>query len=405
MKEPASSRPFVTLINTYEERDECVDAAAEWLKGMHEGLVSSLLESISTLEGEASADLGLFVRRASGYTSENPWTEGRWKSALKELAAGNIDRLTIDIYVDALTLSHRRITGSLDVNFSGVSWPELGHTISAYFPEELMEIMGWRAAQDEIVGGIKEVATAVRAATGFGATEGPVVGIATAYEERVGALDMRPYHFRQRVRGPYWAIFLSGGHLHALGGRGLLDRAPTAVVQDLSSEGHELIYLQLSHDARSIAPQEQRALEDFLEPVLPKPVSEGLEVSVSDDAVRTAASAVMEVTANGPDVRIAVVLPPSASAEDQTEVEGLVSAWLQIGFYGGFGGKAHEFSEVERTRTDAFRASLWTADLGSLSEEAFPVLRAAVSGWAKDSQTPDVKVSINDIEVESPLLD
>jgi hypothetical protein len=118
----------------------------------------------------------------------------------------------------------------------------------------------------------KRAATMFRAAYGF-ITLDYAGGTRTPYEEWAGLGEFVGLReCGEWVRGYYWGNFVSAEHVHRLGGlRRIEKEAPCAVVEDLSQDRGELVYLQLTEDLDRFSDEDLRALKGFLTPALQAP--------------------------------------------------------------------------------------------------------------------------------------
>ncbi|HEX7166447.1 MAG TPA: hypothetical protein VF230_05645 [Acidimicrobiales bacterium] len=240
--------------------------------------------------------------------------------------------------------------------------------------------------------------------------------VAFAYEYVLGrALDVSNCSRRRtRVRGYYWGLLLSEGHLGRLGGRDVVLRdAPCIERRDLTAEaGRELVYLQLTSSIDDIPDEATLALRDFLRPVLAggqpgrgvpgmatwpyrvferEPIGDpdgDLGPMAHDQPPLVMAFAPAEFDASvsfddWPDLAMTLVLAQPA-AEVQAGVDAVVGAWTTIGMSGGFGGgPIHYVDAVVRDEDDAGNPVLaWHVDMGSADAAAVDVLVSAIRGWA-----------------------
>lgn len=117
---------------------------------------------------------------------------------------------------------------------------------------------------------LMDAATAMQAMDGF-LTLDRAANIGTAYERHLRRLPAKGVIEADfLLRGYFWGTLLSGRHIQGLGGvESVRATAPVVRVVDLSTEDHELLYLQLSEDLFDVDGDAERHLREYLMPVLP----------------------------------------------------------------------------------------------------------------------------------------
>lgn len=259
--------------------------------------------------------------------------------------------------------------------------------------------------------------------------------IPTRFEAGMSLEATRSECFRL-VHGYFWGNFLGPGHLQALGGRErTLRECPSAVVEDLSSEGHELVYAQLTEDVEEVTEEKLAALRDFLDPVLPRgarsagqiaELRAALSEALSDPHATPAEIGAaygrawfrrpvgaaaegkpppsdateppprepflverLEGWSDEPDVAFTLVLERPLSEEEHARLEKLLSSWYHLGASGAFEGHFHFMHELAFHEEEGEHTAEWLVDCGSANVEAAvdPLVRAFQT-LARDGDLP-----------------
>jgi hypothetical protein len=162
---------------------------------------------------------------------------------------------------------------------------DVPHTITMHAHPTLFGTVPGYDLTAEVEQLAKALAVSTRASTGYVACH---LGLARDAEELRGGdvSSTLERDLRAQLRGCYWGNLLSEGHLEALGGRAhVLASCPGEVMEDLSRDGHELVYAGL----RGAPCDEQGfallALERFFAPLLERPTDgdEGSEAPLVFD--------------------------------------------------------------------------------------------------------------------------
>jgi hypothetical protein len=244
---------------------------------------------------------------------------------------------------------------------------------------------------------LRECAVAIQAVDGYLTIADGGIGDSTSYEHQLRrSPDKGTRDIDRLVRGFFWGNVLSDKHLRQLGGiQAVISNAPVAVVSDLSTEGHQLVYLQLTNDLFSVTEHDEQALQAFLSPILPSPVpptSQARElpsymlappnlsqtrksISRPEDVVRSHDS---------PDVVFIAEFGRPLEATWRSKLDELLDAWYAVGAAGGYGAWLHNLSSP--VYADNNQRAEWQCDLGDTDALAIDVLARLLIALDEDGQ-------------------
>lgn len=202
---------------------------------------------------------------ADGTSKGGRWDEQRFQSTLEALREGEL----LSLWVGGDPLGPPQ--GGLTVSLLGRVFEGASQHLSVLAPESVLPVAS-PSVQRRWVEAACAAASVTRAATGW-ITRDCTGFHQSPYESGTGAsLKDSVQQAREKLRGYYWGNFLSAGHIAALGGRTQIEReAPCASVVDLSTPGHDLLYLQLTEQVDHYGDDDLRRLRDYLRPLLQPP--------------------------------------------------------------------------------------------------------------------------------------
>jgi hypothetical protein len=195
-----------------------------------------------------------------------PLTEPDWLDLLEQVGAGSVSTLQVVVHrPHGLIEGARAMLARLSIDDLRPSRTS-AHSVSASISPRLDGDTRPARLQETLAGLFRSLGEEVEAATG--ALTFDIFPF--AHEQAIGRFaDQGLDDCDRYLRGYAWANLLSDQHLAALGGRKtVLAHAPVAHAADLSRDGHELVYLQLSESIESFTDEQLRRLKAFLELVL-----------------------------------------------------------------------------------------------------------------------------------------
>ena len=209
---------------------------------------------------------------ADGTSKGDRWDEQRFRSTLEALREGELLSLT----VGGNPVGPPQ--GGLVVSLLGRVFEGASQHLWVFAPESVLPVAS-PSVQRRWVEVACAAASVTRAATGW-ITRDCVGFHQSPYESGTGAsVKDSVQQAREKLRGYYWGNFLSAGHIVALGGKARIEReAPCAVVVDLSTPAHELLYLQLTEQVDHYGDDDLRRLRDYLRLLLQPPSEKAFEL-------------------------------------------------------------------------------------------------------------------------------
>lgn len=284
-----SRRPGVPVyleIDTFADLLCMAEEVASWVEEAHDRLLAQVLAKLSDELEPAAGPItglgqpgGLWARieaePARGHSSSLvTYGEPGWSRCIEWLRSGKFSAFEVSASLldDEGYPDGARGGAHLGVDIRNLEFPGQASRLTVGVARKHFGGAFTPDIQQAWVDVAKRAETMFQAAYGF-ITLDYAGGTRTPYEEWAGLgefLGLR--ECGKWVRGYYWGNFLSAEHVHRLGGLRRIEReAPCAVVEDLSQDRGELVYLQLTEDLDRFSDEDLRALKGFLTPALPAP--------------------------------------------------------------------------------------------------------------------------------------
>jgi hypothetical protein len=245
-------RPVVRLVlDTYEDLREAPGPVVEWLDLVRGELTDDLVKRMPRTWVDELRVLAML--RDSDRLSRKKYTPANWDKTRSQVLAGELDKVWIEYLSGRL-----EVEADLD--------PVVGrqHSLLIAYPQLPDGVT--EQIQDALVGALRRGAQLLRAATGYLTVDDSPC----PYEAVMGCEIENWERYEEQVRGYYWGNILSEYHIGQLGGLGAVLRdAPFVVSEDISTDGHQLVYLQSTDRLEDWPADAVVVARDYLLPLLP----------------------------------------------------------------------------------------------------------------------------------------
>jgi hypothetical protein len=372
----------------------------------------------------------LAMLRDSDRLSRKKYTPANWDKTRQRVLAGELD----NVWIEYLS-SRLEVEADLD--------PVTGRQYSLLIAYPQLPDGVTQQIQDALVGALRRGAQLLRAATGYLTVD----NFPCPYEAVMGCEIENWKRYEEQVRGYYWGNILSEYHIGQLGGLDAVRRdAPFLVSEDISTDGHQLVYLQSTDRLEDWPADAVVAARDYLLPLLPggtpdpecaakvihviedAPIPERPPVpgtrywdwlegvrrrtgttppALDLDALQAEADALSpgprrpipqettpELFLDSMEVTLVLSEPPDATL--RSDLVRLVDLWAAQGIEGAFGGGVMD--SVDRPsfhETDSGTLVFgFLADLGSAGKPALDVLLDRLEGFAGPRDLPVERIDL-----------